>query len=74
MMYGVTRSRSSHADHGLRHLRLNVDDPDRLGQRSPAEHFGFQEQMAPPTASCRFRRPDAGFNLVYLRTGLSTFK
>ena len=37
------------------------------------QHFGFVEEMA-DDGFVSLAREDAGFNLVFLRTGLSTFK
>src|SRR5688572_18457431 len=53
-------------------ISLNVEDPTASGA-FVREHFGFQEDMA-ADGFVSLSRPDAGFNLVYLRTGLSTFK
>ncbi len=36
-------------------------------------HFGFHEAMA-ADGFVSLERPDVGFNLIFLRTGLSTFK
>lgn len=36
-------------------------------------HFGFAEDMA-ADGFVSLRRPDVGFNVIFLRTGLSTFK
>ncbi len=53
-------------------ISLNVEDPTASAAFA-REHFGFQEDMA-ADGFVSLSRPDAGFNLVYLRTGLSTFK
>ena len=37
------------------------------------EHFGFNEDMA-AEGFVSLSRQDAGFNLIFLRTGLATFK
>jgi uncharacterized glyoxalase superfamily protein PhnB len=37
-------------------------------------HFGFIESMNVPDTVVSLTREDAGFNLIYLRTGLETFK
>jgi uncharacterized glyoxalase superfamily protein PhnB len=37
-------------------------------------HFGFVETMNVPDTVVSLTREDAGFNLIYLRTGLETFK
>jgi predicted enzyme related to lactoylglutathione lyase len=53
-------------------ISLNVDDP--IASASFArDHFGFAEDMA-ADGFVSLSRPDAGFNLIYLRTGLATFK
>ncbi|MBI5105419.1 MAG: VOC family protein [Solirubrobacterales bacterium] len=53
-------------------LSLNVDDP-AASAAFVKDHFGFTEEMA-ADGFVSLSRPDAGFNLVYLRTGLPTFK
>jgi predicted enzyme related to lactoylglutathione lyase len=53
-------------------LSLNVPDPD-ASAKFLVEHFGFQVQMS-ADGFVSLDRPDAGFNLIYLRTGLPTFK
>jgi predicted enzyme related to lactoylglutathione lyase len=53
-------------------ISLNVPDPDASAEFL-VEHFGFQVQMS-ADGFTSLSRPDAGFNVVYLRTGLSTFK
>ena len=53
-------------------ISLNVADPvasAAFAQR----HLGFQEEMS-ADGFVSLSRPDAGFNLVFLRTGLATFK
>ena len=37
------------------------------------DHFGFTEDMA-ADGFVSLSRPDAGFNVIYLRTGLASFK
>ena len=37
------------------------------------DHFGFVEEMS-ADGFVSLTRPDAGFNVIYLRAGLSTFK
>ena len=37
-------------------------------------HFGFSETMSVEGTVSSLTREDAGFNLIYLRTGLGTFK
>ncbi|HLS78402.1 MAG TPA: VOC family protein [Nocardia sp.] len=53
-------------------LSLNVADP-AASARFVTDHLGFTEQMA-AEGFVSLARPDAGMNLIFLRTGLSTFK
>ena len=53
-------------------LSLNVDAPE-ASAAFLKDHFGFEEEMA-SDGFVSLSRPDAGFNIVYLRTGLPTFK
>lgn len=53
-------------------LSLNVDDPVASAS-FVKEHFGFTEEMA-DDGFVSLSRSDAGFNLIYLRTGLPSFK
>lgn len=53
-------------------LSLNVADPV-ASATFVVDHFGFTEDMA-ADGFVSLSRPDAGFNLIYLRTGLGTFK
>lgn len=53
-------------------LSLNVADPAASAGFVSA-HFGFTEQMS-ADGFVSLTHPDAGMNLIYLRTGLSTFK
>jgi predicted enzyme related to lactoylglutathione lyase len=53
-------------------ISLNVDDVD-ASVDFLKRHFEFEEAMA-AEGFASLTRPDAGFNLVFLRTGLSTFK
>jgi catechol 2,3-dioxygenase-like lactoylglutathione lyase family enzyme len=53
-------------------VSLNVDDPD-ASAAFLKEHFGFVEEMA-AEGFVSLSRPDVGFNVIYLRTGLPTFK
>lgn len=53
-------------------LSLNVTDPE-ASAAFVRDHFGFQQEMA-ADGFVSLSRPDAGFNLIYLRTGLPTFK
>ena len=53
-------------------ISLNVDDV--AGSAAFAQqHLGFKEEMA-AEGFVSLSREDAGFNLVYLQTGLKTFK
>lgn len=53
-------------------ISLNVDD-ELASSRFLKEHFGFSEEMA-ADGFVSLSRPDAGFNVIFLRTGLPTFK
>ncbi|MBF6182896.1 Predicted enzyme related to lactoylglutathione lyase [Nocardia otitidiscaviarum] len=53
-------------------ISLNVPDP-QASARFLIDHFGFTEEMS-AEGFVSLSRPDAGFNIIYLRTGLSTFK
>ncbi len=53
-------------------ISLNVDDPEASAAFA-CDHFGFTRDMA-AEGFVSLSRPDAGFNLIYLRTGLETFK
>jgi len=53
-------------------ISLNVDDVTASAEFAK-RHFGFTEDMA-ADGFVSLSRPDAGFNLIYLRTGLETFK
>jgi catechol 2,3-dioxygenase-like lactoylglutathione lyase family enzyme len=53
-------------------ISLNVADPE-ASAAFVERHFGFTREMA-ADGFVSLSRPDAGFNLVYLRTGLETFK
>ncbi len=53
-------------------ISLNVDDVAGSAAFSK-EHFGFKEEMA-AEGFVSLSREDAGFNLIFLRTGLKTFK
>ncbi|APE37489.1 glyoxalase [Nocardia mangyaensis] len=53
-------------------ISLNVADP-RASARFLIDHLGFVEQMA-SDGFVSLTRPDAGVNVIYLRTGLATFK
>jgi catechol 2,3-dioxygenase-like lactoylglutathione lyase family enzyme len=53
-------------------ISLNVERPE-ASAGFVREHFGFEEVMA-SDGFVSLSRPDAGFNLVYLRAGLPTFK
>lgn len=53
-------------------ISLNVTDP-RASAQFLIDHLGFTEQMA-ADGFVSLQRADAGMNIVYLRTGLGTFK
>ena len=53
-------------------ISLNVDDVTASAAFAK-DHFGFGVDMA-ADGFVSLSRPDAGFNLIYLRTGLATFK
>ena len=53
-------------------LSLNVDDPEASAVFA-TEHLGFTREME-ADGFVSLSRPDAGFNLVFLRTGLASFK
>jgi catechol 2,3-dioxygenase-like lactoylglutathione lyase family enzyme len=53
-------------------LSLNVADPV-ASARFTNDHLGFTEQMA-ADGFVAVTRPDAGFTITFLRTGLETFK
>lgn len=53
-------------------ISLNVPDVEASAAWA-RDHLGFTEVMAADGFSS-LSHPDAGFNLIYLRTGLSTFK
>jgi catechol 2,3-dioxygenase-like lactoylglutathione lyase family enzyme len=53
-------------------VSLNVADPVASAAFAK-DHLGFEEDMA-ADGFVSLSRADAGFNLIFLRTGLSTFK
>ena len=53
-------------------VSLNVDDVTASATYAKT-HFGFSVEME-ADGFVSLSRPDAGFNLIYLRTGLATFK
>jgi catechol 2,3-dioxygenase-like lactoylglutathione lyase family enzyme len=53
-------------------ISLNVDDV-AASATFVKEHFGFKEQMS-ADGFVSLGREDVGFNLVFLRTGLKSFK
>jgi catechol 2,3-dioxygenase-like lactoylglutathione lyase family enzyme len=53
-------------------LSLNVAD-EAASAQFVKDHFGFSEEMSAP-GFVSLSRPDAGFNLVFLRLGLETLK
>lgn len=53
-------------------LSLNVDN-ERASAAFLKDYFGFEEAMA-ADGFVSLSRPDVGFNLIFLRTGLQSFK
>jgi catechol 2,3-dioxygenase-like lactoylglutathione lyase family enzyme len=53
-------------------ISLNVEDVVASAAFAK-DHFGFSEDMA-DDGFVSLSREDAGFNLIFLRTGLATFK
>jgi hypothetical protein len=53
-------------------VSLNVSD-ERTSAEYLIHHFGFAEEMA-SDGFVSLTRPDVGMNVIYLRTGLTTFK
>jgi predicted enzyme related to lactoylglutathione lyase len=53
-------------------LSLNVEDV-AASANFVKQHFGFSEEMS-AEGFVSLSRPDAGFNLIFLKTGLETFK
>lgn len=53
-------------------ISLNVPDVGASAEWAK-EHLGFTEAMA-ADGFCSLAHPEAGFNLIYLRTGLPSFK
>ena len=53
-------------------ISLNVADPV-ASSAFAQEHLGFEEVMA-ADGFASLTREDAGFNLIYLRTGLESFR
>ncbi|MFD0365250.1 VOC family protein [Nocardia sp. GCM10030253] len=53
-------------------ISLNVADPQASAQFA-IDHLGFTERMS-ADGFVSLDRPDAGLNLIFLRTGLETFK
>jgi catechol 2,3-dioxygenase-like lactoylglutathione lyase family enzyme len=53
-------------------LSLNVAEPD-ASATFVSKHLGFEEEMA-DDGFVSLRRQDVGFNLIFLRTGLATFR
>src|SRR5262245_25651881 len=53
-------------------ISLNVDDPSASADFAK-RHFGFREEMA-ADGFVSLAHPSAGFNLIFLRVGLPTFK
>jgi catechol 2,3-dioxygenase-like lactoylglutathione lyase family enzyme len=53
-------------------ISLNVRD-ELASAAFLRDHFGFHEEMS-ADGFVSLTRPDAGFNLIFLRTGLTSFK
>jgi catechol 2,3-dioxygenase-like lactoylglutathione lyase family enzyme len=53
-------------------ISLNVTDP-QASAAFASRHLGFTEEMS-ADGFVSLSRPDVGFNLIFLRTGLATFK
>ncbi|MDE9366850.1 VOC family protein [Luteipulveratus sp. YIM 133132] len=53
-------------------ISLNVPDVEASAAWAK-EHLGFTEAMA-ADGFCSLEHPEAGLNLIYLRTGLASFK
>lgn len=53
-------------------ISLNVDDV-MTSAKFVKQHFGFNEDMS-ADGFVSLSRQDAGFNLIFLQTGLETFK
>ena len=53
-------------------ISLNVDDVAASAEFAKA-HFGFSEEMS-ADGFVSLSRPDVGFNLIFLRRGLASFK
>ncbi|MCP2277470.1 VOC family protein [Nocardia amikacinitolerans] len=53
-------------------ISLNVADP-QSSAKFVIDHLGFTEKMS-ADGFVSLERPDAGMNLIYLRTGLKSFK
>ncbi len=53
-------------------VSLNVAD-EQASAAFLRDHFGFAEEMS-ADGFVSLSRQDAGFNVIYLRTGLATFK
>lgn len=53
-------------------ISMNVLDPTRSSEFLQ-EHFGFEVAME-AGGFVSLARPDVGFNIIFLRTGLATFK
>jgi uncharacterized glyoxalase superfamily protein PhnB len=54
-------------------ISLNVQDVAASAEFI-TRHFGFSESMAVEGVMSSLTRPDLGFNVIFLRTGLETFK
>lgn len=54
-------------------ISLNVSDVAASAEFAQ-KHFGFTEAMTVEDKMASLARADVGFNLIYLKTGLETFK
>jgi uncharacterized glyoxalase superfamily protein PhnB len=54
-------------------ISLNVPDINASAEFLK-RHFGFTEAMSVPDQVASLTRADLGFNLIYLKTGMNTFK
>ena len=54
-------------------ISLNVADPE-ASAAFVIDHLGFTTEMSGDGFSHSLSRPDAEFNLIFLRTGLPTFR
>jgi uncharacterized glyoxalase superfamily protein PhnB len=71
-LYGVHHPRSAHVQITATAITLTVDDPFASADFLERT-LGFEREMA-ADGFVSLSRPDAGCNVVYLRTGLETYK